>query len=402
MQKIIKQYIENITNPLFYYIDKDGNSVFRNFCMFKNSGNCYNKIIQLKDAGKIIEYRIDLDKKFTLYNIIIAFFLYFLFLHTICNFSGLLLYEIIFIILFFSARMLAGKKFENILTKTFGEYSICEFRPNVTPEKKKSFKRNYLYKISTIIIVIFGFWGLSAGMQSLIKHYANQQNPNYKKAIAISNIYTLLYPKTSIIYEVKTFKNYIDGEFDQAVKNYTTALDMKGKNITDKDYIRFANLLYLVKKSDGSQSAIDIYNEYTTKKKTSTEQQTKLLWIKSMFSIANGLTEFIDIDYDNLLESATNEYRKFYILNDKAYMLYLKKDYKEAIKIYNTIIPYCATKQNLKKEQARLYIERGYAKKHVGDNIGANSDFIASKVNLYDVQKYEPKLMVPEFMLYKI
>ena len=402
MQKIIKQYIENITNPLFYYIDKDGNSVFRNFCMFKNSGNCYNRIIQLKDAGKIIEYRIYLDKKLALYNIIIAFFLYFLFIHTMCNSSGLLLYEIIFIILFFSARVFAGKKFENILIKTFGQYSICEFRPNISPEKKKSFTRNYLYKISTIIFVIFVFFGLSALMQSSIRHYANQQNPNYKTAIAISNIYTLLYPKTSIIYEVKTFKNYFDGKFDQAVKNYTTALELKGKNITDKDYIRFANLLYLVKKSDGSQSAIDIYNEYTTKKKTSTEQQTKLLWIKSMFSIANGLSEFIGIDYDNLLESTTNEDHKFYILNDKAYMLYLKKDYKEAIKIYNIIIPYCAAKQNLKKEQARLYIERGFAKKHIGDNIGANSDFIASKVNLYDVPKYEPKLIVPEFMLYKI
>lgn len=402
MREIIKLYLENITNPLFYYIDKDGNSVFRNFCMFKNSGNCYNKIIQLKDAGKIIEYRIHLDKKLALYNIIIAFFLYFLFIHTICNFSGLLLYEIIFIILFFSARMFAGKKFENILIKTFGEYSLCEFHPNISPEKKKSFKKIYLYKISTIIFVIFAFFGLSVLMQSSIRHYANKQNPNYKKAIAISNIYTLLYPKTSIIYEVKTFKNYFDGEFDQAVKNYTTALDLKGKNITDKDYLRFANLLYLVKKSDGSQSAIDIYNEYTTKKKTSTEQQIKLLWIKSMFSIANELTEFIGTDYDNLLESATNEDRKFYILNDKAYMLYLKKDYKEAIKIYNTIIPYCATKPSLKKEQARLYIERGYAKKHIGDNIGANSDFLASKVNLYDVQKYEPKLMAPEFMRYKI
>ena len=63
ISKFLQPYIKNAVNPLLYYVDNDGFSVFKNFCLFKNNGNLYNKIIPVKDAGQVLEYRINLDKK---------------------------------------------------------------------------------------------------------------------------------------------------------------------------------------------------------------------------------------------------------------------------------------------------------------------------------------------------
>ena len=97
----LKQYFNNISNPLLYYIDKNGNSVFRNFCLFKNSGNLYNRIIPVKEAGSIIEQRIELDKKLKKYNLLIIILIYLLYIHIFYSFAGLLFCELILIILIF-------------------------------------------------------------------------------------------------------------------------------------------------------------------------------------------------------------------------------------------------------------------------------------------------------------
>ena len=102
MKEYIKQYINNLTNPLLYYVHKDEYSVFKNFCLFKNNGNLYNKIIPVKDAGQVLEYRINLDKKIKLFTIFITIFLYLIFIHLLYSFKGFLICEILWIVSYFS------------------------------------------------------------------------------------------------------------------------------------------------------------------------------------------------------------------------------------------------------------------------------------------------------------
>ena len=123
-----------------------------------------------------------------------------------------------------------------------------------------------------------------------------------------------------------------------------------------------------------------------------------------MFSIASGITDFVETDYNDLLASLdkNDETNEFYILNDKAYMLYLIEDYNKAIEIYNYIIPYAKdNKDKFTKDIPRLLAERGFAKKQLRDKTGANADFVESKVNLYEIEKYEPQIIEPEFILEK-
>ncbi len=401
----IKQYLNNLYNPLLYYIDKNGNSIFKNLCLFKNNGNLYNKTISVKEAGHILEYRIKLGKKLKIYTFYLTIIIYFLFIHTFYNISGLLLCETLWIILYFSGRMICSYLFSNKIRTAYGQYTITDFNPNISENKKIEYRNNYLAKCSLLLIAILIFSTFGLILSGAIKYTANKKNPNYKIATKLSAIYTKIYPIKPFILEISAVNNYQNGDFINASANYIKAIKMSGRNFTEKDYEKFANLLYLVKKSEGSQNAIDTFNEYTTQKRTTIEQQAKLLWIKSMFSIANGLPEFVMNDYDDLIFSLNDKKfkkEKFYILSDKAYMLYLIGDYQSAINIYNNLINYA--KENPKdyeQELKRLYAERGFTRQKLGDRIGGDSDFIDSEIDLYEIEKYEPKLIEPTFIIEK-
>ena len=147
-------------------------------------------------------------------------------------------------------------------------------------------------------------------------------------------------------------------------------------------------------------NGLSIFNEYITTKKMTVSQQTKMLWIKSIFSIENQIPDFVVQDYDDLLLSLNEKdaKNKFYILADKAYMLYLIGDYKGAINIYNSLIPFATQNhENFSQDLKKLYIERGYAKKMLNDKLGADADFVHSKVDMYDVQKFKP--YIPKYSL---
>ena len=392
-----------MANPLLYYIDKNGNSVFRNFCLFKNSGNRYKVVIPVKKAGEIIEYRIELAKQLKYFNCLIILFAYLLYIHLLHGFWGLIFCENIAIILIFGARIYYSRLYEKVLFDKFGEYTVGPFEPPVTSQKQTAFNKNFSSKIFVIFLAVTLFFSFSFILKGAIRSVVNKNEPNYASANIYSVIYNTLYPASPFIYEFSALKNYSEGNFKNAVSNYIKVFELSGRKFTDKDFTRFANLLYFIKKSDGSQNAIDIFNEYATKKNTTILQQSKLLWIKSMFSIASEIPDFIEFDYDNLLSSLDKkDVNRFYILSDKAYMMYLKNEYDEAIKIYNQLIPYATQNQEFSKELGRLYVERGFTKRRLNDKIGANSDFVDSKIEMHEIKKYEPKLTEPSFIPYRI
>lgn len=402
ISKFLQPYIKNAVNPLLYYVDNDGFSVFKNFCLFKNNGNLYNKIIPVKEAGQVLEYRIKLDKKIKLFTIFITIFLYLIFIHLLCSFKGFLMCEILWIISYFSARIQCSELYKQKLIKNFGQYKVADFDPHITSEKQKEYLKNYLWKILFIAVLLCIFLSFSLVLKGLIRYNVNKSKPNYNNAEILSGIYTKVYPEIPMIYEIRAQEDYIAGDFENAEKNYIKAFEMYGNNFNEKDFTRFANLLYIVKKSSGSQNAIDSFNEYATKKKINVTQQIKLLWIKSMFSISSGLPDFVENDYDDLLTSVRDNKNKkyeFYIMSDKAYMLYLMKNYNKALNIYNVLIPYAKeNKENFSQDIPKLLAERGYTKKRINDNTGANSDFLESKIDIYEIKKYEPKINKPTFI----
>lgn len=403
MLKKIKIYIDNLTNPLLYYIDKQGNSVFRNFCLFKNSGNLYDKIIPVKEAGKVIEQRIELSKKLKKFNIFCIIIAYLLYIHVFYSLGGLLFCELLLIILIFSARIICAEIYKKILLDTYGQYTLTEFSPALTNDKEKLYRKNYLSKILAVIILIALYCSISIGLKSLIRLSLNKSEPNYKTAEIVSNIYTLFYPQTPLIYEWRACRSYETGDFNMAVYNYIKAFKLQNNKIAENDFIKFANLLYFVKKSRGTQDAIDLFNDLSTMKKATVPQQTELLWIKSMFSIANGIDEFVESDYDDLLSSLkdNDDANNFYINGDKAYMLYLKREYNQALEIYDYLISFATQNSQFSGELPRLYAERGYTKLKLNDKYGANSDFKESNISDKERIKYEPKLTEPQFVPYK-
>lgn len=405
MKEYIKQYINNLTNPLLYYVHKDEYSVFKNFCLFKNNGNIYNRVIPVKEAGSVLEYRMYLSKKFRLYTIIYTILLYLAFIHLFYGFGGFLVCETVWIIMFFGGRMYCGQKYKNKLVQTFGQYNVTDFNPPISEEKHREYLKNYLARVIFIIILLALFISISFVLRGFIKYNVNKTKPNYNTAEILSVIYTKIYPEIPVIYEIRAQEDYISGDFESAGKNYIKAMSMYDNRFREKDFIRFANLLYILRKSSGSQNAVDLFNEFATKKRTTTTQQTKLLWIKSMFSISSGLPDFVVNDYDDLIASLNpkkDKKNEFYILSDKAYMLYLMRKYKEALNIYNILIPYAEENRKIfGTDIPRLYAERGFTKKQLKDNTGGNTDFLTSKIDLYEIKKYEPKISEPKFIAQK-
>ena len=230
-------------------------------------------------------------------------------------------------------------------------------------------------------------------MAYTMKFAIKSKKPNYKNIITISKIYNNLYPKNKKIYDMSAYAKYMLEDYQGAAQDYKEIFKISGKNFEKADFTRFANLLHIEKIYYGSQGAIDDFNNYATRKKTSVLNQTKLLWIKSMFSIRNNVSDMVIQDYDDLLLSLDKkDYQNhFYITCDKAYMFYLLREYDSALELYNILIPQAqGMGEKYSKELQRLYAERGFTRHRMGDITGAQEDFVNSKFDIYEINAYEP------------
>ena len=390
---MIKEILEKLCNPLLYYVDKEGHSVFRNYSFGKNDGNMYEDTFSIQKAGKALEYRMETDKKLNIVYALTLILVYLIFIHNTFSIWIVLFCIIVLILLIASARLVCSKLYDNFMQNEYGKFQLIEFSPKITREKKEYFKRSFYTKCGIFAILFILFFMPAILMYNLVKFDINSKKPHFRKIIQVSKIYLTIYPKVPIIYDMRAYARYMTDDIEGSLNDYKTVLNITGKHFTNRDFTRFANLLYLEKKLYGSQNAVDIFNEYYTKKHLNTLEESQLLWMKSIFSVKNNVADFVIQDYDDLLESlnSKDERNRFFISSDKAYMLYLIGDYPSAIEIYDTLIPFAEkNKEKYSKEIGRLYAERGYAKRKLEDNIGADEDFVKSKIDIYDIENYEP------------
>ncbi len=399
---MLKKIIEQLSNPLLFYIDNEKYSVFKNFCLIKNTGNLYRISIPKANIGKALEYRFELDKYLKLSYFAITVIIYLIFIHIKFSILVLISFEVLWICMINGARLVCSNLYSQYLIKNFGKYEITEFTPPVPKRKVDEYTAIFKSKIIVTIIAIALFCVPAFFIQWSIKFNLNPKRNNFEKAIKLSNAYFMFYPKTTGVYDMRAYAKFRNRDYEGALGDYKTVLDLSGKHYTKKDLARFANLLLLQKKLSTPTDAIDVYNEYLTKKKLSILEASQMLWIKSMFKIENNITETIVQEYDDLLASLNPKDTKnqFYISSDRAYMLYLMKEYASAINAYNILISYAQGNSKLfAKELKTLYIERGFAKIRMGDTMGAQSDFALSGISPYELSKYEPSYSNQEFLI---
>lgn len=395
----MRKYLKILANPLLYYSNKSGNSVFRNFSMFKQTGNLYHETISKADVGKVLEYRFYLNKKLRSFYILTALILYLIFIHLKFSITGLLFFELIYILLCMGAKLLCSNKYHQHLVKKFGQYEVVEFCPPVSDEKYEGYIANFKSKIIVILICIAILALPSLFLRFGIKHSLTPKWNGFKYSIVLSNIYTSIYPKTSKIYDMRAYANYMLRNYDKALNDYKIALNLSGRDFTEHDVVRLENLLFLQKKSSNSQDAIDLFEKYINTKRMTPLEKSQMLWIKSIFKIENHLPLGILEDYDNLIASLkpTDIKNQFYITCDKAYMLYLLEKYETALLEYNSALT-MAIENGYKGDMKTLYAERGWTKKQLGMNLEANSDFVNSKIPAEQLPEYEPTYKLQGFV----
>ena len=397
---MINKYIKILSNPLLYYADKSGHSVFRNFSLFKQTGNMYNQTIAKSDVGKVLEYRFYLNKKLRFTNIISAIILYLIFIHTPFSIWNLLFFEFLWILCFIGAKLVCSYKYHRHLVQKFGNYSTIEFDPPINEEKYCEYLTGFKAKIIITVLLIAILFIPSILLNFGIKYSLTTKFGGFKRAIALSNIYNAFYPKREKIYDMRAYANYMLKNYDKALNDYKIALKLSGNDYSQKDLIRFGNLLLLKKKLSHAQDAVDLFNEYITTKNMSVFEQSQMLWIKSIFKIENHIPFTIAEEYNDLINSLDEKdtKNKFYISCDKAYMLYLLQQYDSALALYNELIIFAAQNDEYSKNLQALYAERGWTKRQLGQNIEANSDFLNSKIPINDLQDYEPAFSRQEFV----
>lgn len=393
------KYLKILANPLLYYSNKSGNSVFRNFSLFKQTGNLYHETISKADAGHVLEYRFYLNKKLRITYIFSALILYLIFIQLNFSIAGLLFFELIYILICTGARLLCSYKYHTHLIKKFGQYEVVEFCPPVSDEKYEYYLANFKSKIIVICLCIAILAIPSQFLSFGIKHTLTPKWNGFKVSVALSNIYTAIYPKTSKIYDMRAYANYMLRNYDNALNDYKISLNLSSKNFSEKDVIRLENLLFLQKKSTNAQDAINLFEKYISKKRMTPLEKSQMLWIKSIFKIENHIPLGILEDYDNLIASLkpADIKNQFYITCDKAYMLYLLEKYETALLEYNSALA-MAVENGYKGDMKTLYAERGWTKKQLGMNLEANSDFVNSQIPAENLPEYEPSYKLQGFV----
>lgn len=401
---MLKNLIDTISNPLLFYADKSGNAVFRNFCWCKDTGCLYKKNLTKPEVGKILEYRFELEKYLKLAYFLVPIIIYLIFIHLNFSLANILICEFWWIAIICGIKGFCAYLYSKTLIQNFGMYEIVDFKPHIPREKTLDYRSNFYSKIVIIMILIASFFAPAFGLLYGIKLNVNSKKAHYNSAITLSKIYLALYPKTESIYDMRALAKYKKRDYKGALKDYKTVLKMSGKKFTQKDFTRFANLLLLERKLTTAENAVDVFNEYSTRKKMTILEEEQMLWIKSIFRVENNIIESIIADYNDLLDSLDKKDKMnyFYISSDKAYILYLMQNYDYAIEIYNVLIAYAAAHpEKFTKELQSLYAERGFAKRKMHDQLGADADFVKSKIDPFELDKYEPRFSHQEFVAEK-
>ena len=398
---MLKKLLQVISSPLLYYVDKEGNCVFRNYCLFSETGNLYRTSIPKANVGKALEFRFDLDKKLKWTYFLTPVILYFIFIHMRFSLLALLMFEVLWIGIITLARVFCSYLYREYLLTHFGNYEVTEFTPPISQEKYDSYVSVFISRVVACLIAIVLFFVPSLIMIGVLKFQLSSKRNHFKQAVSTANTYFALYPKNEKVYDLRAYARFMTKDYAGALKDYKTVLEISGKKFSKHDYTRFANLLYLQKKMSTSQEAVDIFNEYVTKKKMSILQESQMLWIKSIFKIENNMPETIIQEYSDLLSSLKKDDFKnqFYIASDQAYMYYLMEEYTEALASYNALIVYAENNSELFSDNVKsLYAERGWTKKRMGDEYGANADFVASGIEYSQWDDYEPKFANQQFV----
>ena len=398
---MFKKILQIISNPLLYYVDKQGNCVFRNYCLLFETGNLYKTSLPKANVGKALEYRFELDKKLKLVYFLTPVILYFIFIHIKFSLIALLMFEVLWIALITLARLFCAYLYREYLQTHFGAYEITEFEPPITQDKYDSYVSLFVSKVIVGVVAIMLFFVPSFIMAGVLKYQLSSKRNYFKQAVSTANTYFALYPKKESIYDMRAYARFMTKDYEGALKDYKTVLVMSGKKFSKYDSTRFANLLYLQKKMSTPQEAVDVFNEYVTKKKMSVLEESQMLWLKSIFKIENSMPETIIQEYDDLLASLKKDDFKnqFYILCDQAYMHYLMEEYTLALDAYNSLIAYAESNQDIFSDGIKsLYVERGWTKRRMGDEYGANFDFVESKIEQSKLADYEPKFANQQFV----
>ena len=398
---MLKKLLQVISSPLLYYVDKEGNCVFRNYCLFSETGNLYRTSIPKANVGKALEYRFDLDRKLKWIYFLTPVILYFIFIHMKFSLLALLMFEVLWIGIITLARLFCSYLYREYLLTHFGNYEATEFTPPISQEKYDSYVSVFTSRVVACLIVIVLFFIPSLIMIGVLKFQLSSKRNHFKQAVSTANTYFALYPKNEKVYDLRAYARFMSKDYEGALKDYKTVLEISGKKFSKHDYTRFANLLYLQKKMSTSQEAVDVFNEYVTKKRMSVLQESQMLWIKSIFKIENNMPETIIQEYSDLLSSLKKDDFKnqFYIASDQAYMYYLMEEYTDALTSYNALIAYAENNNELFSDNVKsLYAERGWTKKRMGDDYGANADFVASGIEYSQLNDYEPKFANQQFV----
>ena len=390
---MLGNFFNKLGNTILFYSDKDGNAVFKNFCIFKNDGNLYHLNLTKQEVGKILEYRFHLNKilrGLIIATIIIAYLIFIKFNPSLTN---ILITEVLTIILIAGYRLAFELLYNKKLQDKYGKFKIIDFKPPITKEQSKAFVNNVIFKVLATIFCVTIFSLPAFILNFAIYEMVTMKKPHYKSAIKLSQVYSSIYPKNTGILDLTAYAKYETQDYEGAVEDYKNIFEIKGKYFTNKDIERFSNLLYLEKKINGSETAIDVFNEYATKKKLSVLDAIKMLWIKSIFKIENHRYNTVLYDYEELAQSLPeNDTRnRFYINCDKTYMLYLMGEYPKAIKEYDNLIKFAKeNKEEYSKDLENLYAERGFTKWKLGDIKGKDKDFLESGIDLEKINSREP------------
>ena len=120
-----------------FYADKEGHAIFRNYCITKHTGCAYSMELSKQEAGKILEYKLELDKKLNRIYIIVPWVVYLILIHMKFNLFSVLFCEFLCIFFVSLARLKASSDYSRFLNKNFGEYKLVEFSPHLKPEKQQ-------------------------------------------------------------------------------------------------------------------------------------------------------------------------------------------------------------------------------------------------------------------------
>lgn len=400
---MLKEIFEILSNPILYYVDKSGNSVFRNFSITGDTGLLYRTTIPKANAGKVLEYRFKLDRNLKLAYLLITLVLYFIFIHVKYSLIGLLFFELLWICLLNACRLYCANLYSSFLSGCIGKFEYTKFNPNIPQSKKDEFAAVYRSKIIVIGIVLVLFF-----LPALIMQYSMKLNVNAKKnfhqVVKLSDVYFALYPKSLKVYDMRAYAKAMERDYKGSLADYKTVLSLSGKHFGKQDYIRFANLLFMQKKVTTPTDAVDVFNEYVTKKDLSVLENSQMLWIKSIFKVENNIPEGILQEYDDLINSLDpkDTDNQFYLSSDKAYILYLMGEYASALEVYNILVSYAqGNEKQYGKQLPSLLAERGFTKRRMGDTAGAAMDFAMSQISPAELPKYEPSYTDQEFVVDK-